>query len=47
MPVPANAYFIELSVRMLRDKLKPGAVSTAQAEAELRTLGLALGSNPQ
>jgi 2-dehydropantoate 2-reductase len=47
VPVPANAYFVELSVRMLRDKLKPGAVSVAQAEAELRALGLALGNNPQ
>jgi 2-dehydropantoate 2-reductase len=42
VPVPANTYFVELSVRMLRDKLKPGAISVAQAEAELRALGVVL-----
>jgi len=42
VPVPANAYFVELSVRMLRDRLKPGAIPVAQAEAELRALGVVL-----
>jgi 2-dehydropantoate 2-reductase len=44
MPVPANAYFVELSLRMLRDQLKPGAVSVAQAEAELAARGVVLGA---
>ena len=44
VPVAVNTYFIELSLRMLRDKLKPGEVSVAQAEAELTALGVVLGT---
>jgi 2-dehydropantoate 2-reductase len=44
VPVPANAYFVELSLRMLSDQLKPGAISVAQAEAELAARGVVLGA---
>jgi 2-dehydropantoate 2-reductase len=39
VPVPANTYFTELGARMAREGLKPGAVSVAQAEADLSALG--------
>jgi 2-dehydropantoate 2-reductase len=35
VPVPANTYFTALAARMVREKLKPGAISVAQAEKEL------------
>jgi len=34
VPVPTNAYFLELSARMIREKLKPGSIPVAQVEAE-------------
>ena len=42
VPVPANTYFVELGARMVREKLKPGAISVAQAEAELAARGLVI-----
>ena len=42
VPVPANTYFVELGARMVREKLKPGAISAAQAEAELAARGLVI-----
>jgi len=39
VPVPANAYFTDLGARMAREGLKPGAISVAQAEADLSALG--------
>jgi 2-dehydropantoate 2-reductase len=39
---PANAYFVDLSARMIRENLKPGAIPPAQAEADLRARGVAL-----
>ncbi|WP_230533276.1 ketopantoate reductase family protein [Microvirga roseola] len=42
IPTPANTYFVELSVRMLRGRLKPGAISVAQVETELRACGVVL-----
>ncbi|EIM26151.1 ketopantoate reductase family protein [Microvirga lotononidis] len=39
VPVPVNTYFTELGARMAREGLKPGAVSVAQAEADLSALG--------
>jgi 2-dehydropantoate 2-reductase len=42
VPVPANAYFVELSTRMVREKLKPGAFPIAQVEAELSAAGVVL-----
>jgi 2-dehydropantoate 2-reductase len=44
VPVPANAYFVELAGRMVREKLKPGAISMDRAEADLAALGVALGA---
>jgi 2-dehydropantoate 2-reductase len=43
VPVPANSYFLDLSTRMLRDKLKPGSISASQVEAELAAVGVAIG----
>jgi 2-dehydropantoate 2-reductase len=37
--VLANTYFTELGARMAREGLRPGAISIAQAEAELTALG--------
>jgi 2-dehydropantoate 2-reductase len=42
IPVPANSYLVDVSARMIREKLKPGAVSVAQLEAGLRGAGMAL-----
>ncbi|MGO4527170.1 ketopantoate reductase family protein [Microvirga sp. 2MCAF35] len=39
VPVPANTYFTELGARMAREGLKPGAVSVAEVEAQLSSLG--------
>lgn len=39
VPVPANAYFVDLSARMIRERLKPGSIPLAQAEAELAAAG--------
>ena len=44
VPVPANAYFVELAGRMVRERLKPGAISIDRAEADLAALGVALGA---
>lgn len=44
VPVPANAYFVELAGRMVREKLRPGAISMDRAEADLAALGVALGA---
>ncbi|MFC4174899.1 ketopantoate reductase family protein [Microvirga sp. GCM10011540] len=44
VPVPANAYFVELSARMVREKLKPGAISVSEAEAGLAAAGAHLGT---
>lgn len=35
VPVPANTYFLDLSARMVREKLKPGAIPVAEVEAGL------------
>lgn len=35
VPVPANAYCVELSARLVRDGMKPGTVSLAEIEAGL------------
>jgi 2-dehydropantoate 2-reductase len=43
VPVPANAYFVDLSARMVRDKLKPGAISVSEVEAGLMAAGVGLG----
>ncbi len=40
VPVPANAYFVDLSARMVRDKLKPGAISVGEVEAGLIGAGV-------
>jgi 2-dehydropantoate 2-reductase len=37
--VPANTYFMELGARMVREGLKPGAISVSEAEAKLSALG--------
>jgi 2-dehydropantoate 2-reductase len=42
VPVPANAYLVALSARLVREKLKPGAVSAAEIEGGLRSAGVAL-----
>jgi 2-dehydropantoate 2-reductase len=43
VPVPANTYFTELATRMVREKLKPGAISLEQAKEELTAAGVVLG----
>ncbi len=35
VPVPANTFVLDLSARMIREKLKPGSVSLAEMEAGL------------
>ena len=35
VPVPANTFVLDLSARMIREKLKPGSISVAQMEAGL------------
>jgi 2-dehydropantoate 2-reductase len=40
VPVPANAFFVDLSARMVRDKLRPGAFTPAQLEAGLAAVGV-------
>lgn len=42
VPVPANAWFVGLSRRLVRDRAKPGAVSLAAVEAGLAAAGVAL-----
>lgn len=44
VPVPVNAFFVELSARMLRDRLKPGAIPVSEVEAALAAAGVDLGS---
>jgi 2-dehydropantoate 2-reductase len=39
IPVPANTFFLDLSARMIREKLKPGAISIAEVEAGLAAAG--------
>ena len=49
VPVPANAYLVDLSARLVRDGLKPGAVAAAEIEAGLgrwRRARLALAFPP-
>ena len=41
VPVPANAYFVDLGARMVRERLKPGAISVAEIEAGLAAVGVA------
>ncbi|WP_262296273.1 ketopantoate reductase family protein [Microvirga sesbaniae] len=36
---PANAFFTELGARMVREGLKPGAISMSEVEAQLSALG--------
>lgn len=36
VPVPANTYLLDLSGRMMREKLKPGSISISELEAGLR-----------
>ena len=43
VPVPANAYFVDLSAQMVRDKLKPGAITVGEVEAGLMDAGVVLG----
>jgi 2-dehydropantoate 2-reductase len=40
IPVPANAFFVELSARMVRDGMKPGSVPLAEIEEGLRRAGV-------
>ncbi|MBZ6075013.1 ketopantoate reductase family protein [Microvirga puerhi] len=40
VPTPANAYFVDLGARMIREKLKPGSIPIAQVEAELKAAGV-------
>jgi 2-dehydropantoate 2-reductase len=42
VPVAANAFFVELSARMVRDKLEPSAIPVAQIEAGLTAAGVTL-----
>ena len=44
IPVPANAFFVELGARMARDKVKPGGVRIAEIEAGLLAAGVTLAS---
>jgi 2-dehydropantoate 2-reductase len=39
---PANDYFVTLSARMVREKLKPGAITMDEVEAGLRAAGVSL-----
>jgi 2-dehydropantoate 2-reductase len=41
VPVPANTFFLDLSIRMVRGNLKPGAISVAEVEAGLGAAGIA------
>jgi 2-dehydropantoate 2-reductase len=38
VPTPANTFFLDLSARMVREKLKPGAIPVAEVEGALATL---------
>jgi 2-dehydropantoate 2-reductase len=40
LPCPANDYFVTLSARLVREKLKPGAVTIDEVEAGLRAAGV-------
>ena len=42
VPVPANAWFLGLSARLVREGRKPGAVSAAEVEAGLAAAGVVL-----
>ena len=42
VPVPVNAFFVDLSLRMLRDKSVPGSIAVAQIDFELAAAGVAL-----
>jgi 2-dehydropantoate 2-reductase len=42
VPVPANSFFLDLSARMVREHLKPGAISVAAVESGLSAAGAAL-----
>jgi 2-dehydropantoate 2-reductase len=42
VPVPANSFFLDLSARMAREHLKPGAISVAAVESGLSAAGAAL-----
>ncbi len=39
VPTPANAYFVDLSARLVRDGSRPGAISLAEVEAGLAAAG--------
>jgi 2-dehydropantoate 2-reductase len=44
VPAPANAYFVGLSTRMVRDRLKPGAITQDEVEAGLKSAGVRIGA---
>jgi 2-dehydropantoate 2-reductase len=44
VPVPANAYLVDLSTRLVREGLKPGAVTAAEIAAGLEAAGVTLPS---
>ena len=42
VPVPANAWFVDLSVRLVREGRQPGAISAAEVVAGLASVGVAV-----
>ncbi len=48
VPTPANAYFVGLSRRLLRERAKPGSLGLAEVEAGLAAAGVAIrgGDSP-
>ncbi len=40
VPTPANAWFTRLGARLVREKLKPGAIAMAEVESGLRAAGV-------
>jgi 2-dehydropantoate 2-reductase len=42
VPVPANAYFVRLSARMVRERTRPGSLSPREIEAGLAAVGVAV-----
>ncbi|MBM6593631.1 ketopantoate reductase family protein [Microvirga pudoricolor] len=44
VPTPANASFVELSARMVRERLKPGAIGGAEIDAALKAAGVPIAA---
>jgi 2-dehydropantoate 2-reductase len=44
VPTPVNAWFCALGARLVREGLRPGAVSAAEIAAGLRAAGVAIGN---